>query len=58
LLHGFQDTGDTFQFLVDEFGRDRPLAAIDWRGLEEAAGLGMVTGSPIIWRIWINGSIW
>ena len=32
LLHGFQDTGDTFQFLVDEFASDRPLVAIDWRG--------------------------
>jgi pimeloyl-ACP methyl ester carboxylesterase len=32
LLHGFQDTGDTFQFLVDAFERDRPLAALDWRG--------------------------
>lgn len=32
LLHGFQDTGETFQFLVDEFQRDRPLAALDWRG--------------------------
>lgn len=32
LLHGFQDTGDTFQFLVDEFERDRPLVALDWRG--------------------------
>jgi pimeloyl-ACP methyl ester carboxylesterase len=32
LLHGFQDTGDTFQFLVDEFERDWPLAALDWRG--------------------------
>ncbi len=32
LLHGFQDTGETFQFLVDEFARDRPLAALDWRG--------------------------
>jgi pimeloyl-ACP methyl ester carboxylesterase len=32
LLHGFQDTGDTFQFLVDEFERDWPLAAFDWRG--------------------------
>ncbi len=32
LLHGFQDTGETFQFLVDEFERDRPLAALDWRG--------------------------
>ena len=32
LLHGFQDTGDTFQFLVDAFERDWPLAALDWRG--------------------------
>jgi len=32
LLHGFQDTGDTFQFLVDAFERDWPLAAPDWRG--------------------------
>ncbi len=32
MLHGFQDTGDTFQFVVDEFERDRPLAALDWRG--------------------------
>lgn len=32
LLHGFQDTGDTFQFLVDAFERDRPLAAPDFRG--------------------------
>jgi pimeloyl-ACP methyl ester carboxylesterase len=32
LLHGFQDTGDTFQFLADAFERDRPLAALDWRG--------------------------
>jgi pimeloyl-ACP methyl ester carboxylesterase len=32
LLHGFQDTGDTFQFLVDALERDWPLAALDWRG--------------------------
>jgi len=32
LLHGWQDTGDTFQFLVDSFARDRPLVAPDWRG--------------------------
>jgi pimeloyl-ACP methyl ester carboxylesterase len=32
LLHGWQDTGDTFQFLVDAFERARPLAAPDWRG--------------------------
>jgi pimeloyl-ACP methyl ester carboxylesterase len=32
LLHGFQDTGDTFQFMVDAFERDWPLVAVDWRG--------------------------
>jgi pimeloyl-ACP methyl ester carboxylesterase len=32
LLHGFQDTGDTFQFLVDAFQQDWPLVALDWRG--------------------------
>ena len=32
LLHGFQDTGETFPFLVDAFARDRPLVAPDWRG--------------------------
>jgi pimeloyl-ACP methyl ester carboxylesterase len=25
LLHGWQDTGDTFQFMVDAFKRDWPL---------------------------------
>lgn len=32
LLHGWQDTGDTFQFMVDRFERDWPLVALDWRG--------------------------
>jgi pimeloyl-ACP methyl ester carboxylesterase len=32
LLHGFQDTGDTFQFLVDALERERALIALDWRG--------------------------
>lgn len=32
LLHGFQDTGDTFQFIVDEFVQDRAMVAVDWRG--------------------------
>lgn len=32
LLHGWQDTGDTFQFMVDAFRRDLPLVAPDWRG--------------------------
>ena len=37
LLHGFQDTGATFQFLVDAFERERPLLAIDWRGFGSSA---------------------
>jgi pimeloyl-ACP methyl ester carboxylesterase len=32
LLHGWADTADTFQFLVDALDRDWPLAAFDWRG--------------------------
>jgi pimeloyl-ACP methyl ester carboxylesterase len=32
LLHGWRDTGDTFQFMVDAFERDWPLVALDWRG--------------------------
>ena len=32
LLHGWQDTGDTFQFMVDAFQKDWPLIALDWRG--------------------------
>ena len=32
LLHGFLDTSDTFQFLVDAFVADWPLIALDWRG--------------------------
>ena len=32
LLHGFLDTGDTFQFLVDAFETDLPFIALDWRG--------------------------
>lgn len=32
LLHGWLDTGGTFQFLVDACARERPLLALDWRG--------------------------
>ena len=32
LLHGWQDTSATFQFVIDAFERDWPLAALDWRG--------------------------
>jgi pimeloyl-ACP methyl ester carboxylesterase len=40
LLHGFQDTGDTFQFLVDALERDWPLAALDWRGFGRSGWAG------------------
>ena len=32
LLHGWADTADTFQFLVDALEDDWPLVAFDWRG--------------------------
>ncbi len=32
LLHGWLDTADTFQFLVDAVASDLPFAAFDWRG--------------------------
>jgi pimeloyl-ACP methyl ester carboxylesterase len=32
LLHGWQDTADTFQFMVDAFAQEHSLLALDWRG--------------------------
>jgi pimeloyl-ACP methyl ester carboxylesterase len=32
LLHGWLDSGETFQFMVDALQRDWPLVALDWRG--------------------------
>ena len=32
LLHGWLDTCDTFQFLVDAFHDEWPVVALDWRG--------------------------
>ena len=40
LLHGWADTADTFQFVVDAFERDWPLAAFDWRGFGRSAWAG------------------
>ena len=37
LLHGWGDTGDTFQFMVDALGGDWALAAPDWRGFGRSA---------------------
>jgi pimeloyl-ACP methyl ester carboxylesterase len=36
-LHGFADTGSTFQFVVDEFRQDWFVVAPDWRGFGETA---------------------
>jgi pimeloyl-ACP methyl ester carboxylesterase len=40
LLHGFQDSAETFQFLVDQLPRSWSLAAPDWRGFGDSAGNG------------------
>ena len=32
LLHGFLDTAETWQFVVDQLPEDWPLLALDWRG--------------------------
>jgi pimeloyl-ACP methyl ester carboxylesterase len=40
LLHGWADTADTFQFLVDALGGDWPLAGFDWRGFGRSAWSG------------------
>ncbi len=36
LLHGWLDSGATFQFLVDAFTADLPLVAPDWRGFGQS----------------------
>jgi pimeloyl-ACP methyl ester carboxylesterase len=43
-LHGWLDTSDTFQFVVDAFRRDHPIVALDWRGFGRSA--------------WQNGPYW
>lgn len=37
LLHGWADTADTFQFLVDALEGTWPFAAFDWRGFGRSA---------------------
>lgn len=32
MMHGWADTADTFQFVVDALEDDRPVVAFDWRG--------------------------
>ena len=40
LLHGWGDTGSTFQFVVDALERDWFVAAPDWRGFGESGHSG------------------
>ena len=40
LLHGWMDVAASFQFLVDAFADDTPVAAIDWRGFGDSAPSG------------------
>lgn len=39
-LHGFLDTGETFQFLVDEWPGEPPFLAPDWRGFGASPDAG------------------
>lgn len=43
-LHGWLDTSDTFQFVVDAFAQDYPIVALDWRGFGRSG--------------WQNGPYW
>jgi pimeloyl-ACP methyl ester carboxylesterase len=43
-LHGWLDSSDTFQFVVDAFAHDHPIVALDWRGFGRSA--------------WQNGPYW
>ena len=40
LLHGWQDTGETFQFMVDALSSEWPLVAPDWRGFGRSQWTG------------------
>ena len=40
LLHGFYDTADTYQFLVDALPDDWSFAAPDWRGFGHSESTG------------------
>lgn len=39
-LHGWGDTGSTFQFVVDSFAHDWHVVAPDWRGFGRSAHVG------------------
>ena len=40
-LHGWGDTGSTFQFVVDSFEKDWHVVAPDWRGFGKSSHFGM-----------------
>jgi pimeloyl-ACP methyl ester carboxylesterase len=40
MLHGWADSSDTFQFVVDAFAADHPILAPDWRGFGRSAWQG------------------
>ena len=44
MLHGWGDTGSSFQFVVDEFLKDWHVIAPDWRGFGDSGH-----GSPAYW---------
>ena len=39
-LHGWGDTGSTFQFVVDALSQELPILALDWRGFGRSAHVG------------------
>jgi len=45
-LHGWLDTSDTFQFVVDAFAAELPIVALDWRGFGRSAWQGRAYWFP------------
>lgn len=45
-LHGWADTSDTFQFVVDALAHDRAIVAPDWRGFGRSAWNGSTYWFP------------
>jgi len=50
LLHGWADSGETFQFLVDCLPDDLAFAALDWRGFGRSEWAPAGYWFPITWR--------
>ena len=50
LLHGWMDTGDTFQFLVDAMSSRHSFVAPDWRGFGRTSGQPTATGFRGLFR--------